>query len=309
MKEITITPHALGLLYKEQNGNAIRLYLYYLSEGNAEKEGAQRSLKLSNEEYASAYARLMTLELLPSDRHLEIQNPPDYTNEEISRIVGEDIQFRELVNYTEARLGHIIAVREIQTLLNIYHWQGLPCEVLMLLVNYCSLRAEELNRKLTMSAVQSTANRWLDKGVDTQEKADKFLRSLEKQNQYITEVTRRLRIDSLTPTVEGYIRTWAERGTSLELVDRAADISGVRFGTLNLRYINGILQGWYQKGLLSLEAIERAEGRREDPGAPRPFVQNRTQPQKQSPGPNSKEQEALRRAQEYYEKKRLQSQS
>jgi len=309
MKEITVTPHALGLLYRERDGNAVRLYLYYLAEGNAEKDGAKKALMLSDEEYTLAYAKLLTFELLPQERHLEIVSPPDYSREEIVGIVNEDVQFRELVNMTQQKLGRMITVREMQTLLNIYHWQGLPCEVLMLLVNYCSLRAAKSNRNLSMSAVQSTANRWLDKGIDTQEKADQYLKSLEKQNLYITEVVNRLHIDSLTPTVEEYIRSWAEQGLALELVDRAADISGVRFGSMNLRYINGILQGWYQKGLFSAEAVERAEGHRQAANPQRGYPRQNGTGEQKAPAPGSKEQEVLRKAREYYEKKKLQSQS
>ena len=65
MKEIYLTPHALSLLWKEKDGNAVRLYLYYLSEGNTEKAGAMRALSLTMEEYTAAVARLLALELLP----------------------------------------------------------------------------------------------------------------------------------------------------------------------------------------------------------------------------------------------------
>lgn len=304
MKEITITPHAQSLLWKEKDGNAVRLYLYYLSEGNTEKDGAMRALDLTLEEYASAVARLLTLELIPSGKRLMDETPPTYTREEIAKAVETDNEFKELLHVTEHKMGRIASPNETQILLNIVRWMGMPYSVIFLIVNYCaSTMAEKRGRRLTVNMIQKTANKWMDRGIDTPDKADSYLRTLEKQNQYIDSVTEVLHITAMTPSVEGYLREWSDRATPIELVERAADIAAVKFGSLNMPYINGILRGWYEKGLHTLKAVEEQEGVRKPTGGERPASPERMR----KPGdkqPSQSEQAALRRAREYYEKKK-----
>ena len=304
MREIVVTPHALSLLWKEKDGNAVRLYLYYLSEGNTEKEGAMRALSLTVDEYAAAYARLLVLELIPPPKRVMEALPPTYSREEIAEIAKGDAEFRELAMQTERRLGRSPSPNELQILLQIYHWLGLPCSVIILIVNYCAdVMAEKRGRRLTLNMVQKTANKWMDHGIDTLDKADSYLQTLEKQNKYLSEVAALLHITALTPSVESYIREWADRGTPLELVERAADIAAVKFGSLNMAYINGILRGWYEKGLLTLKAVETQEGARKASVSERTAGNAERAAAGTPKEPSQSEEAALRRAREYYEKK------
>ncbi|MBO4406171.1 MAG: DnaD domain protein, partial [Clostridia bacterium] len=262
MREVVLTPRALSLLFREKDGGAVRLYLYYLSSGALEPEEAMTALSMGREEYAAAYARLVALELLPAARRLPEVTPPAYTREEIAGAVESDAEFRELLAFTEQKLGRIASNHEVETLLALYHWMGLPCGVIMLIVSYCAERAgEEGGRRLTVSQIQKTANKWSDQGIDTTEKADSYLRTLEKENRYLARVRSILSLSALTPSVEAMIRSWCAKGVATELVERAADISAVKFGVFNMRYINGILRGWHEKGLYSLADVEAREGR------------------------------------------------
>ena len=143
MREIVVTPRALALLYREKDGGAVRLYLYYLSSGALEPGEAMAALDMTREEYAAAYARLVALELLPSPRRLPEETPPSYTREEIAGTVESDREFRELLAFTEQKLGRIASNHEVEILLSLYHWLGLPCEVLMLIVSYTAERVAE----------------------------------------------------------------------------------------------------------------------------------------------------------------------
>ena len=301
MKEVTILPRALSLLLKETNGDAIRLYLYYLSKGETEAEGAMHSLNLTREGYAAAYAELMSLELLPKEKRVLDEAPASYTREEIARITREDPEFHELVLFSERRLGHMASVSEVQTLLNIYHWQGLPCSVIMLLVGYCADQAVKQNRRLTMGSIRSTANKWINQNIDTPDKADQYLRVLENQSHYLEQVTRMLHITAVTPSVDAYIREWADKKMDIALVERAADISAMRFGSINIRYMNGILRGWFEKGYFTLEAVEANEGKRD----PAPDFRPKRE---QSASPSQGETDAIRKAREFYEKKQREQQ-
>jgi len=300
LREIVVTPRALALLYREKDGGAVRLYLYYLSSGALEPGEAMAALDMTREEYAAAYARLVALELLPSPRRLPEETPPSYTREEIAGTVESDREFRELLAFTEQKLGRIASNHEVEILLSLYHWLGLPCEVLMLIVSYTAERvAEEGGRRLTLDRIRKTANKWSDQGVDTPEKADGYLRTLEKENRYLSEVRSLLALSALTPSVEAMIRSWCAKGIPTELVARAADISAVKFGLFNMRYINGILRGWHEKGLYSLAAVEEREGRPAggagNAAAARP---------KSDRAPTRSEEDSLRRAREYQEKKK-----
>ena len=300
MREIIVTPRALSLLLGEKDGGAVRLYLYYLASGVLEPGEAMSALVMDREEYAAAYARLVSLDLLPAPRRLPDETPPSYTREEIAGTMESDPEFRELLAFTEQKLGRIASQHEIETLLSLYHWMGLPCGVIMLIVSYCAGRAaEEGGRRLTVSQIQKTANKWSDQGIDTTEKADSYLRTLEKENRYLSDVRRVLSLSAMMPSVEAMIRSWCAKGIALELVERAADISAVKFGLFNMRYINGILRGWYEKGLYSVAAVEAREGK---PAGRTPSAQAGRQ--RGDRAPTKSEEDSLRRAQAYNEKKK-----
>ena len=170
---------ACSQLLGEKGGGAVSLYLYYLASGVLEPGEAMSALVMDREEYAAAYARLVSLDLLPAPRRLPDETPPSYTREEIAGTMESDPEFRELLAFTEQKLGRIASQHEIETLLSLYHWMGLPCGVIMLIVSYCAGRAaEEGGRRLTVSQIQKTANKWSDQGIDTTEKADSYLRTL-----------------------------------------------------------------------------------------------------------------------------------
>ena len=300
MREIVVTPRALSLLLGEKDGGAVRLYLYYLASGALEPGEAMSALAMDREEYAAAYARLVALELLAAPRRLPDETPPVYTREEIAGAVESDPEFRELLSFTEQKLGRIASQHEIETLLSLYHWMGLPCGVIMLIVSYCAARAsEEGGRRLTLSQIQKTANKWSDQGIDTPEKADSYLRTLEKENRYLADVRRILSLTALTPSVEAMIRSWCAKGIALELVERAADISAVKFGLFNMRYINGILRGWHEKGLYSAADVEAREGKPAGRMSPAPV-----RGQRGGNAPTKSEEDSLRRARAYNEKKK-----
>ena len=300
MREIVVTPRALSLLLREKDGGAVRLYLYYLASGALEPGEAMSALGMDREEYAAAYARLTALELLPAPRRLPEETPPSYTREEIAGTVESDPEFRELLSFTEQKLGRIASRHEVETLFSLYHWMGLPCGVIMLIVSYCAERAaEEGGRRLTVARIQKTANKWSDLGIDTTEKADSYLRTLEKENRYLQDVRRILSLPALTPSVEAMLRSWCAKGIALELVERAADISAVRFGLFNIPYINGILRGWHEKGLYSLAAVEAQEGKPAGRASAAPDSRKRSEN-----APTKSEEASLRRARAYAEKKR-----
>ena len=166
----------------------------------------------------------------------------------------------------------------------------------MLVVGYCAGQAEKQNRRLTMTAIRNTANKWVNQNIDSPEKADQYLRVLETQSRYLERVVQLLRITAVTPSVEAYIREWADKKMDIALVERAADISAMRFGSINIRYMNGILRGWFEKGYFTLEAVEANEGKR----SPSPGF---SQVREQNPSQAESEMESIRKAREFYEKR------
>lgn len=262
MKDITISPAAARILMDCSDGNASRLYIYYLAYGNTESEGATKALSISADAYSAALSFLIAKGLCPSPKRITDDRPPEYTEAEISSAVKEDISFKSLINYTEQKFGRILSCNEISALLRLYRWFGMSCQIIMLIISHCSSVAAEkgAGRRLSVSQIQSVAYKWLDEGIDTVEKADEYLLGYEKQKEFISKVCTALRLSSPTATVENYIKSWAEWGVSVEMIERAADITVTSQGVMNYRYINGIIRKWHNCGYYTISEVIASEG-------------------------------------------------
>ncbi|NLB82196.1 MAG: DnaD domain protein [Clostridiaceae bacterium] len=170
-----------------------------------------------------------------------------YTPGEIAERVQNDKKLSWLFEETQSTLGKILSSADMLTLFWIYDYLGLNHQVIMLIVNYA-----KKNNKASMSYIEKVAADWMDKGIDTVRKAEKHLAMLDERNTYEYNIKKMFGIvdRSLTPSERTITQQWQnELKPSNELLLAAFDINIERTGKLSIKYINGILKSWAEKGI------------------------------------------------------------
>ncbi|MDQ5984056.1 MAG: hypothetical protein RUMPE_01087 [Eubacteriales bacterium SKADARSKE-1] len=194
-----------------------------------------------------------------------MQQPPqiiDSKPRQISRVqkpdpifVAERINSSPEINYLmqEAQiiLSRPISNADSSTLLMLHDTDGLPIDVILMLIQYAVSSG-----KGSMKYIEKVAISWGYEEIDTVEKAEKKIRMLEKSKQAWNVIQRTLGIEKRSPTSkeeEAACRWFNEWNMSEELIKEAYDRCIDAKGKYILNYIDSIIRRWHNSGIKSLE--------------------------------------------------------
>ncbi len=235
-----------------------------------EKEIA-RQCNLSEEEVTSAIAfwtkekvlsrRGSTLCLHTPETVQEVRLPV-YTGEEILSLTESDKTFGQVLEETQGLLGKILSHNDASILYGIYDHLGFSGEMVMQLIGFCAAGG-----KTGFRYIERVALDWHDRGIDSFEKADAYIRYLEQIRDDEHTVARMFGIEgrALSKKEKEHILRWREEMTfSMEMIEEAYNVCVDRKGKLSFPYINGILSDWYQRGVKTPEDVKEAPRPAED---------------------------------------------
>ena len=139
---ITLSAAAADRLMDKGASDAALLYIYILSHSDEiDVEAAARRLHFTTDRVLSAVDTLSEIGLIgkPStpaipERSDEI---PEYSQTDVAEHIGRDGDFKLLVAFCEQKLGRLLSTVDLQVLLGIYSWLGLPVDVICLLITNC----------------------------------------------------------------------------------------------------------------------------------------------------------------------------
>ncbi len=270
--DILISARASNQLLDCGDGAAALLYIYIMSHGGElDVADAAARLRVSHDDVLSALAVLEREGLVgsseapaPPERSSKI---PEYTQTDVAEHIGSDESFKYLVAFCEERLGKMLSSVDLQVLLGIYSWLGLPVDVICLLVTNC---IEEMRKKHgfgrvpTMRTIEKQAKIWVRDGVVTCGRAEEYLKEAEKKSALRARIASILNIEgrALAPTEERYISEWAQLGIADELIAAAYDRTVVNTGGMKWRYADKILRTWHENGFSTIEDVARADEKR-----------------------------------------------
>lgn len=266
-REIVISSDAANLLMEKGSGDAALLYIYILSHScEIDVDAAARRLSLSHEQILAAVDTLTEIGLIGRDaapktipeRSDEI---PEFSHTDVAEHMGSDVDFKNLVSFCEEKLGRLLSTVDLQVLLGIYSWLGLPAEVICLLVSSC---VDETRKKYgsgrvpTMRTIEKRAKIWLNEGIMTCGRAEEYLKEMEKLGSDKVRVASLcgIRGRALSPTEDKYISNWLRLELSDELISSAYDKTVINTGSLKWRYMDKILTNWFETGIRSVSEIE-----------------------------------------------------
>ena len=304
---LALPAEAAGRLITSGSGDAALLYLYLLKNGGQyDPAAAGRALGWEASRTAGAASLLAGMGLAPQPVHAPtpappVAEPPEYTSADINRELENGASpFPVLVQEVQRRLGKVLSTNDLKGLYTIYDFSGLPAEVILLAVSWTIEEFQRKNgpgRMPRMPQIQREAMLWKEKGVDTVEGAEAHLKRLTLLRDRTVQILALLDIRDRPPVAreKEYIAAWLDMGLADGVIRRAYEETVLKKGSLNWAYMPAILKSWHQKGLHSVEQLDREgkQARRQ----PRPGA-GATAPQPAAPG------EADRRAREDMERLR-----
>ncbi len=177
---------------------------------------------------------------------------PDYDISEIQEKMVES-EFSSFVFQYEELIGHTISKSELTKLYGIYDYHGLPFEVILTCVSYCKTLG-----KTGIAYIEKVCASWSKNGINTLEKADKYLIEQEQFQKKVSKIKNLLGINrAFTENEKKYISIWInDQKASPDLIKKAYDIAADRTGRLSFAYMNKILDVWAKLGLKTPAQVE-----------------------------------------------------
>jgi len=266
---LSISSQDADRLLALHDGEGALLYLYILRAGGELRLGeAAQALGRTEAQILAAVEALDRAGLLTAVGGAlpPAEELPEYSAEDILRRSRADAAFQALVAEAQRVLGHALSGADLKTLFGIYDRLGMPGDVVMLLINHC---ADALRRRYgegrlpTMRTVEKEAFRWANREIFTLEQAEAFIAEAERREAEGEKVRRALQISDRapTPTERKYLDSWLSMGYGSEALALAYDRTVVGTGRLAWAYMDKIVRSWYEKGLFTVEEIEKGDGR------------------------------------------------
>ncbi|MBO6232407.1 MAG: DnaD domain protein [Ruminiclostridium sp.] len=179
----------------------------------------------------------------------------------IAGAVNGDKAVKYLFDTYERLAGRPPRHAEQQTLMILVEEIGLPCEVTMMLIEYC------FNiDKATPAYMKSVARDWIESGIDDIRKAEERIRQLQNRNTAENRLHAKFGLSSaFSVKQKQMIAEWTDMGISDALIDEAYDITINNTGKLSFPYMDKILRKWSAEGITDPSRLEKR--RTQDPAA------------------------------------------
>lgn len=191
-------------------------------------------------------------------RHFTATRPqkPDFVFTAQRLAVDEELKM--LVEETQTTLGKVLSNSDIATLLMLKDTCGLPLDVIFMLIHYCASID-----KGNIRTIENIGIQWANDGVYSLEAADNKIKQIQKTTANFSIVSKAFGLKNVgSPTKkqleygDKWIGEWKFSPEMLrEAYERCVDTKG----TMNLRYIDGILKRWNASNLHTLDELHNFE--------------------------------------------------
>ena len=271
VEHIQIEGGDLRRLFAAASGDAALLYLYIRSGNDA--ASAQQALQMTQSRYACASATLRQLGLWEEEKRLSIAagERPNYSEQDVLRMMDTDPSFRSLYGEIQRRLGRTLNTEELKILLGFVRYLGLSPDVICVLVSFCQerLRRKGSQRNPSLRTIEKEAYAWAEQGIDTLEEAAAFIQRQNVYHSRLSQLTRLLQIRgrSLTAAEERYAKSWLDMSFDDEVIAAAYERTCLNTGGLSWAYMNKILTRWHESGYRTMEDVRGGDRKQVPKGA------------------------------------------
>ncbi len=183
-------------------------------------------------------------------RHATI---PTYTGEELSKIIDEN-GLAAIIDACQALTGRVFNVTEVNRIAALNSYLGMSGDHILLLFSYCAEHG-----KTTLKYIEKTAYDMYDRGIDTTQSLEEFIRR-EEEKRSLENKLRKLfgwGERTLTPSEKKHIATWSdEYNYSYDIIEEAYFITIEKAQKFSIQYLSKILFNWNNSNLRTIEDIK-----------------------------------------------------
>ncbi len=176
----------------------------------------------------------------------------------VARRLTEDKALAMLMDEAQIALSKPLSSGDTATLVMLHDTDGLPCEVLALLINYCASIG-----KGNMRAIERMGIAWASEGIFSIELAEAKITSLSQSNNAWLRVSKLFGLKNQgtpTKTQLAFADCWCnEWNFSDDMMYEAYERCVNTKGEFNIKYINGILSKWYTASIFNLDDLAKAD--------------------------------------------------
>lgn len=179
----------------------------------------------------------------------------------VAKRINEDKEIAFLLNEAQYIMGRPVSPNENAGLIMLHDNDGLPCEVILMLLQY------GVSNQKGMKQIEAMGSSWAKEGILTVQAADEKIRELDQTNEAWRRVQSVLGLEFRKPTSkeeENSSRWVNEWKFSDSMIKEAYDICVNAKGKYIPNYVNTILGRWYSSGYTTVEQV-RAERAKSSP--------------------------------------------
>lgn len=241
----------------------LRLILFLLRYANHSflKEELEKKLGIDEKRLKGAFDYWVKRGLLFKIREKYVLERPrvtasdaiKYSADRISERMESDKKIFFLYKQTEEALRKPLTPEIASTVLSLVDFIGLSPEVAAMLIQYC---ADEKN---SLHSITSLGIEWSEKGIDTFEKAEAYLKEMKTKKETANKISRLLGISGrklLNEERELFIKWNDEFGYGGDVINLAYEASIKNTGKYQYKYMDKVLSAWNKKGYKTAEEIK-----------------------------------------------------
>ena len=172
----------------------------------------------------------------------------------LSERIRTDPAVEFLMNSADEIFGRLTSVNDKETLLLIHEYDGLPVEVLIMLMQYAAGEG-----KCNMRYIEKLAISWAEEEIFTLEAAEKKIKELSERTSAAKRYQRIIGLEAHSPTKKekDFADLWLnKRRYPEELIREAYEICIDNKGKYIQKYIGSILESWFKAGIGSVEQLK-----------------------------------------------------
>lgn len=251
---------AAAMLVRAGEGDAALLYLYItVNGGNCLLSKAAEDLSFDQKRLTKASNTLLMYGIISEEGSMPPRENKPADFEELASLREGDSEFRNLCNYLEGALGRILQRNDLEALGTVHYNLGLPCDVLMLMINYCRSR-----RRLNIREIERLSYDWNDNGINTYDLAVQHLSALKEKQSRSATIMGILGFYNRRPSdsERAFIEKWISMGFDDDMIKLAYERMMARTHEVSFAYLNAILERWKKEGITTASKAETDKTRK-----------------------------------------------
>lgn len=178
---------------------------------------------------------------------IRVTSRPRLTQEMIADMAKKDGHIASLIQEAQTLLGGPLSPTATEMLVSLQSYGGMPVEVILTVIQYCVSIG-----KSSVRYIEKTAYDWVDRGIDTFEKAERHMLEQNKANEQEGKIKKAFGIydRNLTGKERDYVEKWfGHFQFDLPMIKLAYERTIDNKGKLSFPYCDAILTKWFEKGV------------------------------------------------------------